>query len=155
MIKLNVNEKIEKIYEIMASDSSDIDKYKQITSTLFERVNSRLSIQDWQIEWMKELRSEGKSYEDISKIVCVSMTTVRYYIVDGAKEKVKVTNDKMRLKIKNDPIKKEKYNTYMREYQRKLSASKKENDLKIGGYSEGKKLIDNKITAQELINETY
>jgi len=120
-----LDKKLEKVKEIVSQQQiSDIDKYKQIMSTLFEKTSKKPYVLDWQIQWMKEL-SRNYSYEEIARRLGFSISTVRFYLAEGEKEKVKLANEKNRKKMKENPVTWKKYMDYQREYQRELARKKR------------------------------
>jgi hypothetical protein len=105
---------------------NDIEKYKKIALALFEKYQLRESIEDWQINWMKELREQGFSYEDIGKISNTGITTVRFHLIDGERDKMRNANIKHRIKMKQDPVAWRKYLDYQSEYQKQFKIKRRE-----------------------------
>jgi predicted transcriptional regulator len=145
---IDIDNKLNKIKTVINSEISSLDKYKQLSKVLFERSSKKTIIENWQIEWMSELRREEYSYEDIAKICGLSMSSVRYYIVPGEKEKMKKVNQKFRKKMKSNATAWKAYQTYQREYQRKL-AKKREESEKINKPNENENENDKGLEQRE------
>ena len=126
-----VESKIIKVKEVIAKNLPTIDTYKQLLLTLFEKDNKRAIVQNWQHTWMTDLRAQNHSYEDIAKLTGLSISSVRYYLVAGEKEKMKSANEKARAKMKINPTAWKAYQDYQRNYQRMLAKKKKTDNIPV------------------------
>jgi len=122
-----VSARIIKLKEILSDEKlSDIEKFKAVTIALFEKYQIRTTMDDWQVQWMRELRAQGFSLENIGKIVNTGITTVRSWLVDGEKDKMRAANIKHRRKIQKDPIEWRKYLDYQARYARERTIKRRE-----------------------------
>lgn len=73
------------------------------------------------IDHMKEMRSEGLSFEEISREMNLSLTAVRYHLIDKEKQLLKRANsyEKQKANYAMHPEKYEHFKAYQREYQKK------------------------------------
>lgn len=155
-----IDYKISKIQDVVLKDLTPVEKYKQVSTLLFEKEGKKTMIQQWQIDWMKELRSHGRSYEDIAKILGLSLSSVRYYLVAGEKDKMKKANEKSRERMKSNPAVWKAYVDYQREYQRNLAKKRKAEETEKTGVSNSSasppaaSTIENPIITLEPVNET-
>jgi len=146
--------KLEKIKEILSKNTLNIDKYKEIATALYEKIGKKELVEEWQVDWMKELREQGKSYEDLAKISGLSLSSIRYHLVEGEKEKMIIANSKNREKMRASPSAWKAYTEYQKEYQRKLAQERKKSAIIFeSGLREKTKSneteINNKVLTEE------
>jgi len=65
---------------------------------------------------MRELKANGKSYEQIRRIMGYSISTIRRWVSDEFREKVKRLNLARYHRTKNDPVVKAAYKAARKKY---------------------------------------
>lgn len=125
--------RINKIINVLNGEGDNLSKFKSINEIIQEKKSADSSgktIVDKKdlVEWIKDLSKRGYSFESISKITCTSLHTVRFYLVDGYKEKSDQHNKVMRDKMKNNPEAYQKYLEYQKLYQKRKAQKKRAED---------------------------
>lgn len=126
--EIEINQRLDKVKEILESNESKADKIKQIARLFMNDKKSpgRKNLGADIIEEMKKLRDEGHSYEEIGKATGVVLSSVRYHLSPKDKERVKSFNVKTQERRKIDPEMKKKYNEYQRIKQHEYRQRQKE-----------------------------